>query len=168
MTVSLAITDETEAGASVDQTRLELAVACALEAAGYPADEAVDEEDGEVEINLCVVEREASARLNHAYRGKDYATNVLSFPAGAEVPGLLALGDLVICMPVVVEEASGQNKQLDAHLLHLVVHGTLHLLGFDHVGDDDAETMEELERRVLAGFGVADPYVSAAGADSAS
>jgi probable rRNA maturation factor len=117
------------------------------------------------ELSVRVVGRAESRRLNAHYRGKDYATNVLSFPApplpartprGAEV---LALGDLVICPPVLRREAQEQSKSLRAHWAHLVVHGTLHLLGHDHeTSEVDAERMEALERRILARLGIADPY----------
>jgi probable rRNA maturation factor len=157
MSVSLTITYEFDDPPALDHARLELGAACALEAAGYfPEDESVVE--SEIEINLCLVDRETSARLNHTYRGKDAATNILSFSSGADVPGLVALGDLVVCLPVVVDEASAQDKSVEDHLLHLVIHGTLHLIGFDHVGEEDAHIMESLEMRVLAGLGVADPY----------
>ena len=105
-----------------------------------------------------VDEREGRA-LNRHYRGKDYATNVLSFPA--ELPDgvtLPVLGDLVICAPVVAREAREQAKEAAAHYAHLTVHGVLHLLGWDHEDDREAEAMERLEREVLAGLGYADPY----------
>lgn len=135
---------------------MEAAVAAALEAAGaMPADVIV-------EININLVDEAESARLNGHYRGRSHATNVLSFPAGAEVPGLRVLGDLVICMPVVAREARAQGKSLQSHLTHMVVHGTLHLLGFDHIGDDEAQAMEALERRVMAELGHDDPYIERA------
>ena len=97
--------------------------------------------------------------LNRHYRGKDYATNVLSFPAdlpaGVKMP---LLGDLVICAPVVVREAREQRKSPQAHYAHLTVHGVLHLLGWDHDDDKEAEAMEQLEREILAGLGLPDPY----------
>ncbi|MBD8526149.1 rRNA maturation RNase YbeY [Pseudomarimonas arenosa] len=97
--------------------------------------------------------------LNRHYRGKDYATNVLSFPA--ELPpgvNLPVLGDIVICAPVVLKEARLQGKSPKAHFAHLTVHGTLHLLGFDHDDERDAEAMEALEREILAELGFEDPY----------
>lgn len=103
---------------------------------------------------------EAEGReLNHRYRGKEGATNVLSFPAEAP-PGYdwNHLGDLVICAPVVAREAAQQGKAVADHWAHLVVHGVLHLLGHDHHHDDEADAMEALEVRVLAGLGIADPY----------
>lgn len=110
------------------------------------------------ELAVRLVDEHESAELNGQYREKPQATNVLSFPAGAELPGLFVLGDLVICMPVIEREAAAQHKSLDAHLCHMVVHGLLHLLGHDHIGDDEAETMEALERRILARLGHDDPY----------
>jgi probable rRNA maturation factor len=102
-----------------------------------------------------------SARLNERYRGKPYATNVLSFPV--ERDGVVRgeprpLGDLVICARVVAKEAREQGKTLSAHWAHMVVHGVLHLLGYDHIDASDARRMESRERRLLADFGIADPY----------
>ncbi|TNY24961.1 rRNA maturation RNase YbeY, partial [Fulvimonas soli] len=97
--------------------------------------------------------------LNRDYRGKDYATNVLSFPA--ELPPGMALpliGDLAICAPVVAREAREQGKRERDHWAHLTVHGVLHLLGYDHIAEADAEAMETLEARILAGLGITDPY----------
>ncbi len=157
MTVTLIIAHENDTSAEIEHARLECAVASVLAAAGYVADR-TEADYGEVEVNLCLVDRDESAHLNNAYRGKNYATNVLAFPADAQVPGLWVLGDLVVCLPLVGDEASAQHKQSEDHLLHLVVHGTLHLLGYDHIGDEDADIMETMERRVLAGFNIADPY----------
>lgn len=101
--------------------------------------------------------------LNREYRGRDTATNVLSFagldgPAEPGTPRLL--GDVVLARETVVREACEQGKTPADHLAHLVVHGVLHLLGYDHQTTTQAETMEDLERAVLAGLGVADPYLS--------
>lgn len=105
-----------------------------------------------------VDEREGRA-LNRHYRGQDRATNVLSFPAelpeGVELP---VLGDIVLCAPVVEREASAQGKPLREHYAHLTVHGVLHLLGFDHDDPREAGLMENLEREILAGLGLDDPY----------
>lgn len=91
--------------------------------------------------------------LNREFRGKDYATNVLSFVYDR------AAGDLVVCLPVVVREAKAQKKPLKSHLAHMIVHGMLHLQGYDHeTGRRDAERMEAREREILARFGIADPY----------
>jgi probable rRNA maturation factor len=92
-------------------------------------------------------------RLNRDFRGKDKPTNVLSFPAGGE-----ELGDVALALETCAREAKAQRKDLAAHVRHLVVHGALHLLGYDHEADSDAFAMEALERRVLRRLGVADPY----------
>jgi probable rRNA maturation factor len=110
---------------------------------------------------LCVriVGPAESRRLNRRYRGKDRPTNVLSFPASAEERTLTrALGDLVICAAVVAREAREQCKPLAAHWAHMVVHGTLHLLGYDHERSRAATRMERLETAILAGLGYPDPY----------
>ncbi|HEY8569701.1 rRNA maturation RNase YbeY [Microbulbifer sp.] len=113
----------------------------------------------EAEISLRIVDEDESQELNSQYRGKDKPTNVLSFPADIpEELGLPLLGDLVICAPVVALEAEQQHKALSAHWAHMVVHGTLHLLGYDHIDDDEAEIMENLETRILAQLGFDDPY----------
>ena len=108
------------------------------------------------QITIRFVDAEEGHSLNRDYRHKDYATNVLSFPYEPE-PALS--GDLVICLPVVEREAAEQNKSLDAHFAHLIVHGILHLRGYDHEADDDAaRTMEALEGAILANLGYPDPY----------
>ena len=117
----------------------------------------------QADLAIRIVGQDEGRALNRHYRGKDYATNVLSFPAerpeglpeGIKFP---LLGDLVICAAVVAREAHEQNKPLVAHYAHLTVHGALHLLGWDHEDDRDAECMEQLERDILATLGVADPY----------
>ena len=109
------------------------------------------------EVCLRLVGRAEGRRLNSAFRGRDYATNVLSFPA----PAAPLLGDVVICAPVVAAESRAQRKRPAAHWAHMVVHGTLHLLGHDHLKRADAERMERLERRVLASLGHPDPYATA-------
>jgi len=114
------------------------------------------------ELSIRVVGAEEGKALNLEYRGKDYATNVLSFPA--EIPAyveLPLLGDIVICAPVAAAEAAGQGKSMDAHWAHLVVHGVLHLLGYDHIEDSEAELMEARERAILEGLGFTDPYTPA-------
>lgn len=114
------------------------------------------------ELTIRIVDEAEGRELNRTWRGKDYATNVLSFPA--EVPdGILdipLLGDLVICAPVVTSEAAEQGKAADAHWAHLTIHGCLHLLGYDHIDDAEAEEMEALERQLLAELGYPDPYAS--------
>nr|WP_265947564.1 rRNA maturation RNase YbeY [Dechloromonas sp. A34] len=109
---------------------------------------------GEIAIRL--VEADEGQALNKEYRGKDYATNVLSFPYDSEP---VVMGDLVICPSVVAREANEQNKPLAAHYAHLTVHGMLHLQGWDHDNDEDAEAMENEEREILAALGYPDPYL---------
>ena len=108
-----------------------------------------------------IVDEDEARALNQRYRGREGATNVLSFPAEAP-PGYdwNHLGDLVICAPVLAREAAEQGKATTDHWAHLVVHGVLHLLGHDHRDDDEADAMEALEVEVLSSLGVADPYHS--------
>ena len=115
----------------------------------------------EAEVTVRLVDEAESRELNHTYRGKDKPTNVLSFPFEAP-PGLELplLGDLVICRQVVEAEAVEQGKPLMAHWAHMVVHGSLHLLGYDHIEDEEAEEMEQLERDIMQELGFADPYLN--------
>lgn len=108
------------------------------------------------EVTVRFVDAEEGQMLNCDYRDKDYATNVLSF---VYETAPVVLGDLVVCLPVVLKEAAKQGKSPDAHFAHLIVHGMLHLQGYDHeTGNEDARRMEALEADVLAGLGYADPY----------
>lgn len=120
---------------------------------------ALRDERPQAELTVRLVDEAESRALNRDYRGKDKPTNVLSFPFDAP-PGISSslLGDLVICAPVVVREAAEQGKAASNHWAHIVVHGVLHLLGYDHEVESDAEVMEALEARVLAGFGISNPY----------
>jgi len=116
------------------------------------------------ELSVRLVDEAESQTLNRTYRDKDYPTNVLSFPfevpEGIDDEELQALlGDLVICAPVVRREAREQRKPERHHWAHMVVHGTLHLLGHDHIDPDEAEHMEQLERDILASLGLPDPYL---------
>ncbi|HHF4806347.1 rRNA maturation RNase YbeY [Haemophilus influenzae] len=122
---------------------------------------AVQPEGNEVEMTVRIVDEAESHELNLTYRGKDRPTNVLSFPF--ECPDeveLPLLGDLVICRQVVEREAAEQEKPLMAHWAHMVVHGSLHLLGYDHIEDDEAEEMESLETQIMQGLGFDDPYLA--------
>jgi probable rRNA maturation factor len=113
----------------------------------------------DAEVSLYIVDEAEGEELNSQYRGKDYPTNVLSFPADIpEEVGVPLLGDLVVCAPVVEREAQEQGKTLAAHWAHMLVHGTLHLLGFDHIDDDEADAMEQLETEIITGLGYPAPY----------
>lgn len=129
--------------------------------------------NNELELTIRVVGAAESRRLNRTWRAKDKPTNVLSFPAAPLAPGnngvpsrlsakefsvLHELGDLAICAPVVAREAKEQGKPAQAHWAHMVVHGVLHLLGFDHENDRDATVMEAREVKILAQFGYDNPY----------
>ena len=147
---------------------IDLQIACEQES-GLPTAEqieqwataAVEPQSDEVEMTVRIVDEAESHELNLNYRGKDRPTNVLSFPF--ECPDeveLPLLGDLVICRQVVEREAQEQDKPVMAHWAHMVVHGSLHLLGYDHIEDDEAEKMESLETQIMTGLGFADPYLS--------
>ena len=153
--------------------RLDVAVGYGVPRTGVPAAvsfrrwvaAALDGRIREADLAIRIVGSKEGRALNRHYRGKDYATNVLSFPAeiaeGVKMPKgvkMPLLGDLVICAPVVAREAKEQKKPLAAHYAHLTVHGALHLLGWDHEDEREAEAMEQLEREILAELGIADPY----------
>lgn len=147
---------------------LELGVSYALPRAGLPSAASfrtwvtavLQDRVKRADLALRLVDEREGCALNRHYRGKDYATNVLSFPAelpeGVQLP---ILGDIVLCAPVVAREAAEQGKILRHHYAHLTVHGVLHLLGFDHEDPLEAEAMEQLERDILAGLGIDDPYL---------
>ncbi|MGE4452529.1 rRNA maturation RNase YbeY [Castellaniella sp.] len=117
-----------------------------------------DPRDGSpVALTLRIVDAEEGRELNAAWRGRDYATNVLTFEYGADPSGLI-MGDIVLCLPVLEREAAEQDKPLLHHAAHLVTHGVLHALGHDHIEADEAERMEALEARILAAQGIANPY----------
>ncbi|MDX5627888.1 MULTISPECIES: rRNA maturation RNase YbeY [unclassified Brenneria] len=113
------------------------------------------------EVTIRIVDEAESRHLNHTYRDKDKPTNVLSFPfeAPPEVE-LPLLGDLIICRQVVEREADEQEKTREEHWAHMVVHGSLHLLGYDHIEDSEAEEMEALETEIMQNMGYADPYLA--------
>lgn len=111
------------------------------------------------EVTLRIVDEAEMQALNRDYRDQDNTTNVLSFPVADEFDlNHGVLGDIVICAGVVTCEAKEQNKEQHAHWAHMVMHGVLHLLGFDHINDDDASKMETHEIRMLSEFGIANPY----------
>ncbi|MFM1892786.1 MAG: hypothetical protein RLZ44_1863 [Pseudomonadota bacterium] len=140
--------------ASPDDARLRAWVLAVLGAGASPA-----------ALTIRIVDAAESRELNRVYRGKDRPTNVLSFPFEAP-PGVPPeqtgglLGDLVICAPVVAHEAADQGKALEAHWAHMVVHGLLHLLGYDHEQEPQAQEMEARERQLLGALGFPDPYAT--------
>lgn len=112
------------------------------------------------EITVRIVDEEECAELNQRYRNREGATNVLSFPyESVSGSGQDLFGDIVICAPVVEREAREQNKNLQSHWAHMVIHGTLHLMGYNHIKKNEAETMESLERSLMTSLGYADPYL---------
>lgn len=153
--------------------RLAIAIQRACADAGVPSDDelrrfvALGLGEAAGDVTLRIVDERESAELNSRYRGRDASTNVLSFPFGeiAGVPPGEAppLGDLVVCAPVAAREAREQHKTPEAHWAHLVIHGCLHLLGYDHATAAEAEIMEARERELLAALGIADPYRARAG-----
>lgn len=119
----------------------------------------------ETELTIRIVDNEESQQLNNDYRGKNQPTNVLSFPfeAPLDLPAeaeLSLLGDLVICLPQVIKEAAEQKKPVENHWAHLVIHGMLHLQGYDHENEQEAEIMESLEITLLAKLNISNPYIS--------
>jgi probable rRNA maturation factor len=153
---------------AASKVKLELGVSYGLPRTGLPgpqsfrrwAEAALGNRVKQADLAIRVVDEREGLALNRHYRGKDYATNVLSFPA--ELPEgvtLPVLGDIVLCAPVVAKEADEQGKPLAAHYAHLTVHGVLHLLGIDHEDPREAEIMEQLEREILSGIGIPDPYL---------
>jgi len=144
----------------------ELDVQRMVEGAGIPDKEQIGQWVGQVMsdeppalINVRIVDLAEGWALNKQWRGKDSATNVLSFPASVPaLDGVQVLGDVVLCAPVIEQEAAEQGKALEAHWAHLVIHGLLHLLGFDHTEAEHAEAMERREIDMLAALGFANPY----------
>ena len=121
---------------------------------------ALDQAYETAEITIRIVDEKESADLNERYRNKSASTNVLSFPyerEEGENPKLI--GDIVICAPVVAQEATEQGKDIMSHWAHMVVHGTLHLMGYDHINEDEAETMESIELVLMKKMGFEDPYL---------
>lgn len=151
---------------------LDVAVSYATARTGVPASPsfrrwvaaALDGRIREADLAIRIVGEDEGRALNRHYRGKDHATNVLSFPADTsdiQLPEgitLPLLGDIILCAPVVAHEAAEQGKAMNAHYAHLTVHGVLHLLGWDHQLEAEALAMEQLEREILATLGVDDPY----------
>ena len=120
---------------------------------------AIGDQRGSTELSVRIVDAEEGQALNEQFRGSTGATNVLSFPFENESPEPLPLiGDIVICAPVVAKEAREQNKALNAHWAHMIIHGVLHLLGYDHQNENDANLMESLETEIMQGLGFPPPY----------
>jgi probable rRNA maturation factor len=114
---------------------------------------------GDTELSVRIVDEPEGKVLNETYRGASGPTNVLSFPFESDIPKPLPLiGDIVICAPVVAREAQQQNKDLNAHWAHMIIHGVLHLQGYDHENDTDAAIMETLETEILQKLGFPPPY----------
>ncbi|MBB3892665.1 putative rRNA maturation factor [Phenylobacterium haematophilum] len=150
--IDIEIEDEAwVAAAPQAQHLVEAAAAAALRHAEFDVDA----------VTILLTDDESVRDLNDRFRGKDYATNVLSFPAPENPEG--HLGDIALAFGVCAREATEQGKPLGHHLQHLVAHGVLHLLGYDHETDAEAEHMEGLERVILAGLGVPDPYAAEQG-----
>ncbi|MBS1154355.1 MAG: rRNA maturation RNase YbeY [Proteobacteria bacterium] len=151
------------------KTKIKLALQNASTATSLPtraqikkwAEAALQADVGNAEITFRIVDAEEGQTLNRDYRGKDYATNVLTFTFDEDmpdIPGLPLMGDIVLCAPVVEREAAEQGISLEAHYCHLVVHGVLHLQGYDHLEDEEAEAMEALEKQIVISLGYDDPY----------
>lgn len=140
--------------------RLNLSVQYALPREALPSRQTIRTwvraaESGAAQVTVRFVDRDEGQALNAQYRAKDYATNVLSFPYETDP---VLMGDLVLCWPVVVEEAHAQGITDETHCAHLIVHGILHLQGWDHETDEEAVEMEAKEREILAALGYPDPY----------
>ncbi|TVQ41881.1 MAG: rRNA maturation RNase YbeY [Wenzhouxiangella sp.] len=145
---------------------MELEIQRLIEHPGVPADDQLRHwaetalaEEGNFMVNIRVVDEAEAWALNKQWRQRDSATNVLSFPADAPaVDGMRILGDVVLCAPVVLREAVEQGKDAAHHWAHLLIHGLLHLLGYDHIDGEHAEQMEAREIELLSRLGISDPY----------
>ncbi len=149
---------------ATDRPKLSLSVQYAVDKDGLPASAsfrtwARAALQGDVEAALRIVDEAEGRALNRDYRGKDYATNVLTFAYGRQAEGAPMTGDLVLCAPVVAREAAEQGKALDAHFAHLTIHGMLHLQGYDHETHDDAVIMEAVESFIMQHMGYPEPYL---------
>ena len=119
----------------------------------------IGSKEGDTELSVRIVDEPEGKKLNETYRGATGPTNVLSFPFDEKIPEPLPLiGDIVVCAPVVAREAQQQNKDLTAHWAHMIIHGVLHLLGYDHQNDSEAAIMETLETEIMQKLGFAPPY----------
>jgi probable rRNA maturation factor len=165
MTAMMKATDS-RFGPCLQEHPLNLELQIVTAASGLPAREDLEawaetalEDEPRRELVIRIVDETESRQLNRDFRGRDRPTNVLSFPFDAppQVPDA-HLGDLVICAPVVQREAMEQNKPVFHHWAHMVIHGVLHLRGYDHMDDGEAEVMEAREQELLAGLSIPDPY----------
>jgi probable rRNA maturation factor len=145
--VEIDISRQSESWPEDIEDSVQYAVLTALSMAGF---------SGDAEVSIVLADDPFVQELNKTYRGKDKPTNVLSFPQDEDAH----LGDIVMAYETIAREAEEQNKDFDDHVTHMIVHGTLHLLGFDHEEDDEAEEMESLEIKVLAALGLQNPYES--------
>lgn len=154
MTVSIEVEDEAWAAEPGLEALTHAAVAATLASAAW--------EDPNCVVAVLFTDDGSIAEINAEWRGKDKPTNVLSFPTHDDMPvpegEPRPLGDIVLAHGVIAREAAEQGKTLRDHTTHLIVHGTLHLLGYDHESDGEAEEMEALETRILKGLGISDPY----------
>lgn len=154
MTVSIEVEDEAWARLPGLEELAQIAVGSALAGAKLGG--------AECDVAVLFTSDDAIAEINAEWRGKDKPTNVLSFPTPEDMPVPRGeprpLGDIVLALGVITREAEVQGKSLRDHTAHLIVHGTLHLLGYDHESDIEAEEMEALETRILKGLGISDPY----------
>lgn len=154
MTVSIDVEDEAWAEIPGLEQVARAAVEAALVGAAW--------EEPDCEVAVLFANDDAIAEINAEWRGKDKPTNVLSFPTPDDMPvpdgERRPLGDIVLAYGVIAREATEQGKTLQDHTAHLIVHGTLHLLGYDHETDEDADEMEALEAHILKGLGISDPY----------
>ncbi len=145
---------------------IELEIQRMMDDPGVPADEQIEHwvnlalaSEGDAMVNLRIVDEAEGWALNRQWRGRDTSTNVLGFPADSpSVDGSRVLGDVVLCAPVIAREAIEQDKKLADHWAHMVIHGLLHLTGYDHIDAQQAERMEARERELLASLEIPDPY----------
>ncbi len=154
MNIDISVDGEQWSAVENLETLVETAVDAALA-------ELPEQEHGNAELSVALVSDDAIRTLNRDYRGKDRATNVLSFPGGESTDPALPrlLGDVILAFETVSGEAETQGKPVEHHISHLVVHGFLHLLGYDHESSEEAEAMEAVEIRALARLDIADPYL---------
>ena len=150
--IAVEIEDEAWSSALPDAAMATIRAATAALAASAGRSERA----GELEVTVLLTDDVTVRDLNARFRGKDAPTNVLSFPAADSARPYL--GDVALAFGVCVVEAKAQGKRLVDHLSHLTVHGVLHLLGYDHEADDEAEVMEDMERAILSRIGIRDPY----------